>query len=42
MPCQDPKRTEHLPVTGVTDADTGLIGECARQLNDALNNPFSL
>jgi len=24
-----PFRTEHLPVTGVTDADTELIGECA-------------
>ena len=24
-----PFRTEHLPVTGVTDADTDLIGECA-------------
>ena len=37
-----PFRTEHLPVTGVTDADTELIGEYARQLNDALNNPSSL
>jgi len=28
-PYRGPFRAEHLPVTGVTDADTELIGECA-------------
>jgi DNA polymerase III epsilon subunit-like protein len=38
---------KHIPefisgLTGITDADAEFIGECARQLSDALNNPSSL